>query len=125
MKTLILLITMMAPMSLQTTNLAAVNKALSEGDAATLSGFLDASVELTLIDKQNVYDKTQATTALKDFFSRNKPRSFNPVHQGTSRGSASHYTIGDMTTASGNYRVYLYYKSNGGGVLIQEMRIEK
>jgi hypothetical protein len=125
MKTLILLISMMAYTSLQTTNLTAVNKALSEGDAATLSGFLDASVELTLIDKQNVYDKSQATSALRDFFSRNKPRSFNPVHQGTSRGNASHYTIGDMTTASGNYRVYLYYKSNGGGVLIQEMRIEK
>jgi hypothetical protein len=125
MKTLILMIAMMALSSLQTMNLSAVTKALSEGDAAALSTFLDTSVELTLLDKQNVYDKTQATTALKDFFSHNKPRSFNPVHQGTSRGNTSHYTIGDMTTASGNYRVYLYYKSNGGGVLIQEMRIEK
>jgi Domain of unknown function (DUF4783) len=125
MKTLILMIAMMASTSLQTTNLSAVTKALSEGDAAVLSNYLDASVELTLLDKQNVYDKAQATTALKDFFGRNKPRSFSPVHQGTSRGSTSHYTIGDMTTASGNYRVYLYYKSNGGGVLIQEMRIEK
>ena len=47
------------------------------------------------------------------------------VHQGTSKGNASHYTIGDMQTASGNYRVYLYYKSAGDKVLIQEMRIEK
>ena len=125
MKTLILLIAMMASPSLQTTNLSAVTKALSEGDATALNAFLDTSVELTLLDKQNVYDKSQATSALRDFFSRNKPRSFNPVHQGTSRGNTSHYTIGDMSTASGNYRVYLYYKSNGGGVLIQEIRIEK
>ena len=125
MKTLILIISMIAPLSFQTPNLAAVTKALSEGDAAALGTYLDTNVEMTLLDKQNVYDKTQATAALKDFFSRNKPRSFNPVHQGTSRGNTSHYTIGDMNTASGNYRVYLYYKSNGGGVLIQEMRIEK
>lgn len=125
MKTLILLIAMMASPSLQTTNLSAVSKALSEGDATALNAFLDASVELTLLDKQNVYDKSQATSALRDFFSHNKPRSFNAVHQGTSRGNTSHYTIGDMGTASGNYRVYLYYKSNGGSVLIQEIRIEK
>ena len=125
MKTLILLIAMMASPSLQTTNLSAVSKALSEGDATALNAFLDTTVELTLLDKQNVYDKSQATSALRDFFSHNKPRSFNPVHQGTSRGNTSHYTIGDMSTASGTYRVYLYYKSNGGGVLIQEIRIEK
>ena len=125
MKTLILMIAMMASTSLRTTNLAAVTKALSEGDATALNAFLDTTVELTLLDKQNVYDKSQATSALRDFFSRNKPRSFNAVHQGTSRGNTSHYTIGDMGTASGNYRVYLYYKSNGGSVLIQEIRIEK
>jgi Domain of unknown function (DUF4783) len=125
MKTLILLIAMIMPSGLQTTNLSAVTKAISEGDATTLGTFLDTSVELTLIDKQNVYDKTQATAALRNFFSQNKPRSFNSVHQGTSRGNTSHYTIGDMVTTSGSYRVYLYYKSNGGGVLIQEMRIEK
>ena len=69
MKTLILLIAMMASPSLQTTNLSAVSKALSEGDATALNAFLDASVELTLLDKQNVYDKSQATSALRDFLS--------------------------------------------------------
>lgn len=128
MKALILILSFVAPFSLSsqlTENISIITKAIGDGDAATLGNYFDASVELTILDKQDVLDKTQATEAVKSFFSKNKPRSYNMVHQGTSKGNASHYTIGDLQTASGNYRVYLYYKSAGDKVLIQEMRIEK
>lgn len=128
MKALILILSFVAPFSLSsqlTENISIITKAIGDGDAATLGNYFDASVELTILDKQDVLDKSQATEALKNFFSKNKPRSYNMVHQGTSKGNASHYTIGDLQTASGNYRVYLYYKSAGDKVLIQEMRIEK
>ena len=125
MKTLIVLFSILMPSLLAQPNIAPVTKALSEGDATTLSSYLDTSVELTVLDAQNVYDKTQATNVLRDFFAKNKPRSFNAVHQGSSKGSASHYTIGDMTAATGTYRVYLYYKSVGDKPIIQEIRIEK
>ena len=128
MKTLILILSFFATSSLPSQNLdnmSIISKAISEGDATTLGNYFDANVELTLVDKQDVLDKTQATAAVKDFFAKNKPRAFNPVHQGTSKGNSSHYTIGDMPTASGNFRVYLYYKTSGTNVIIQEMRIEK
>ena len=128
MKALILILSFVAPFSLSSQlaeNISIITKAIGDGDAATLGNYFDASVELTILDKQDVLDKTQATEAVKSFFSKNKPRSYNMVHQGTSKGNASHYTIGDLQTASGNYRVYLYYKSVGDKVLIQEMRIEK
>ncbi len=128
MKALILILSLVAPFSSPsqlTENISIITKAIGDGDAATLGNYFDASVELTILDKQDVLDKSQATEALKNFFSKNKPRSYNMVHQGTSKGNASHYTIGDMQTVSGNYRVYLYYKSAGDKVLIQEMRIEK
>ena len=128
MKALILILSFVAPFSLSSQlaeNISIITKAIGDGDAATLGNYFDASVELTILDKQDVLDKTQATEAVKNFFLKNKPRSYNMVHQGTSKGNASHYTIGDMQTASGNYRVYLYYKSAGDKVLIQEMRIEK
>ena len=105
--------------------MAAITKALSEGDAATLNSYLDNSVELTILASQNVYNKTQATAVMSDFFAKNKPRAFNAVHQGSSKGSASHYTIGDLSSATGSYRVYLYYKSVGDKPVIQEIRIEK
>lgn len=128
MKALILILSFVAPFPLSSQlaeNISIITKAISDGDAATLGNYFDASVELTVLDKQDVLDKTQATEAVKNFFLKNKPRAYNMVHQGTSKGNASHYTIGDMQTASGNYRVYLYYKSSGDKVLIQEMRIEK
>jgi hypothetical protein len=126
MKFLFVLFTIFLPASQQITpNLTPVTKAISEGDAATLSSFFDNSVDITLIDKQQVYDKAQATNLLRDFFSKNKPRSFNTVHQGSAKGAASHYTIGDLSAISGSFRVYLYYKSAGDRPVIQEIRIEK
>ena len=125
MKTLIIVFSLLMPASFLQPNIAPITKALSEGDATTLGNYLDNSVELTVLASQNVYDKAQATNALRDFFAKNKPHSFNAVHQGSSKGSSSHYTIGDLASASGNYRVYLYYKSVGDKPIIQEIRIEK
>ncbi len=125
MKTLIVIFALLMPVAMEQPNMASVTKALSEGDAATLSNYLDNTVELTILASQNVYNKTQATAVLSDFFAKNKPRSFNAVHQGSSKGSSSHYTIGDLASATGSYRVYLYYKSNGDKPIIQEIRIEK
>ncbi len=125
MKTLFLIFSLFAPITLATPNLSTITKAISEGDASTLGSYLDSTVELTILDKQDVLNKAQATESLRAFFGKNKPRTYNVVHQGSSKGSASHYTIGDMQAAGGNYRVYLYYKSGGGAVIIQEIRIEK
>jgi Domain of unknown function (DUF4783) len=126
MKFLLVFFTFLLPASQQITpNLAPVTKAISEGDAATLSNYLADAVDLTLMDKQQVYDKAQATNLLRDFFSKNKPRSFNTVHQGSAKGAASHYTIGDLSATSGSFRVYLYYKSSGERPVIEEIRIEK
>ncbi len=125
MKSLILVFAFFMPSFFGAPNIAPITKALSEGDATTLSNYLDSSVELTVLAAQNVYDKAQATAALRDFFAKNKPHAFNAVHQGSSKGSSSHYTIGDLASTSGTYRVYLYYKSVGDKPIIQEIRIEK
>jgi hypothetical protein len=128
MKTLLLLFSFFMPFSLTTDadkNLSIIQKALGEGDANTIGLYLDASVEIKLVDKQDMLDKAKATEALRGFFLKNKPRAFNTVHQGTSKGNSSHYTIGDLQTASGNFRVYIYYKAASGNFAIQEIRIEK
>ena len=127
MKTLLLVFSLTASLisSQSLPNISTLNKALSDGDATTIGSYFDQTVELTLFDKLSVLNKTAATAALNDFFAKNKPRAFNEVHQGSSKGSASHYSIGDLTTGTGTYRVYLYYKSVNEKPVIQEMRIEK
>ena len=65
---------MKAPFSLSSQlaeNISIITKAIGDGDAATLGNYFDASVELTILDKQDVLDKTQATEAVKSFFSKN------------------------------------------------------
>ena len=125
MKAMFFLIAMTVSPMLFQPNLTGISKAISEGDYATLGTYFDQNVELTVLDKQDQYDKAQATQALKDFFSKNQPKSFSPVHQGNAKGGTSHYTIGDLTASTGNFRVYLYYKTVGDKFIIQEMRIEK
>lgn len=117
--------TNLAPIDLKTANLSPITKAISEGDATTLGAFFDETVDLTVLNKQDFLNKNRAVETVRQFFQNNKPKAFNAIHQSTSKGANSQYTLGDLTTATGSYRVYLYYRVSGDKVIIQEMRIEK
>ncbi|MCC6726737.1 MAG: DUF4783 domain-containing protein [Saprospiraceae bacterium] len=106
-------------------NLDAITKAISSGNADALGPYFDANVEIAVMDKEETYSKTEAVKVVKDFFSKNKPSSFKQVHQGASKGQDSQYCIGNMTAASGTYRVYIYLKVSGGKQVIQELRFDK
>ena len=106
-------------------NLAGITEAISKGDATELSKYFDQSVEIALLDEEDVYNKTQATTVVKDFFAKNKPTSFSQVHQGTSKGQDSKYCIGNLTTSTATFRVYIYMKVVGETYTIQELRFDK
>jgi hypothetical protein len=127
MKLLLLIFAFVIPSeTYNTPNLAAVTKAISDGDASALGAYFENTVEMTVLDKQDVYDSPKAVQVLKDFFTKNKPKAFTPMHQGSSKGNASHYTMGDLSTSGGNYRVVVYYKATTSDKLvIQELRIEK
>jgi hypothetical protein len=99
--------------------------AMSTGNADALSKFFDSDVEIAIADKEEIYEKDKAKAVVGDFFGKNKPKSFNQVHQGVSRGKDTQYCIGEMPTASGNYRVYLYMKVVADQYIIQEIRFDK
>jgi hypothetical protein len=127
MKTLLILMSLwtIQPVNPNLPDITPVTRAISNGDVATLATFLDANLELTLLGSQDFYDKAKATQLLSDFFSKNKPKSFSTVHQGSSKGNGSHYTTGDLATSSGTFRIYLYYNSDANKLIIKELRIEK
>ena len=109
----------------QLPNLSPVTRALGEGDATTIGQYLDKTVVLTVLSKQTMASKETAVAVLKDFFNNNRVKSFSEMHQGSSKGAASHYSIGDLRTASGDFRVYIYYKTVADRPVIQELSIEK
>jgi len=106
-------------------SLEAIAKALSAGDADALGKYLADNVAISIQDKEQNYSKARATEALRTFFGANKPKGFSQVHQGTSRENSDQYSIGNLNTATGNYRVYLYLKQAGSGLIIQEIRFDK
>lgn len=127
MKSLILIVLMSVSfLSVRAqSGLDAITKALSAGDATALSNYFDQNVEVCVMDNEEVYAKTQAAQIVRDFFGKNKPKAYAQVHQGASTGKASQYTIGKLTTATGNFRVYVYLKVSGSSTLIQEIRFDK
>ncbi len=100
-------------------------KALGSGNADALGQYFDQDVEISLADREDVYARTQAVGVVRQFFSQNTPRGFQQMHQGASKGSDAQYCIGNLTTATGTFRVYLYAKNSGGKFLIQEIRFDK
>jgi hypothetical protein len=108
----------------QTPNSEAISSALRTGNAKELSAFFGPNVELKILNKEDVYSKTQAEIILKDFFSKNPPKSYSAVHNGTSKAGAQ-YTIGQLITSNGTYRTYYFLKKSGETFLIQELRLEQ
>jgi hypothetical protein len=106
-------------------NFAPIAAALNSGNADALGKYFDSEVELTIFEKADSYRKDQAVGVMRDFFSKNKPKSFNQLHQGASKGKDSQYSIGEIATATGNYRIYLYMKVVNDSYIIQEIRIGK
>ncbi len=78
-----------------------IANSLRSGDARAVSRFFGNTVDLTIINQEEVYSKMQAEQILRDFFSKNTPRSFNIIHQGVKEGAR--YAIG-ITLETARFR---------------------
>ena len=78
----------------------------------------------TTLTGSTSYSKSQAEMVLKSFFAAHKPKTFTIAHEGTSP-QGSKYFIASLTSASGNYRTYVYAKTVKNELVIQEIRFEE
>ena len=102
-----------------------INNAIQSGNSTVIAGYFNTTVDLTILAQEEVYSKTQAEIILKDFFSKNTPKTFSILHKGTSK-EGSMYGIGSLlTNQGGSFRVYFYLKQISGKSYIQELRFEK
>lgn len=100
-----------------------ITKSLSSGNVETMATFFDNNPELTILDDEAIYSKTQIKAILKTFFTKNKPNSYKTIHHGNS-GNGAFFEIGELSTSTSVFRTYLYAKKINGKFLIQEFRIE-
>ncbi len=99
-------------------------RAFKEGNAKTLADYFHKSLEMTILDKDYVVSKEQATRILEDFFKSNKPVDFTISFGGEK--DDSHYSIGILKTKDKSYRVNLFFIENQDNKrLIYFLSIEK
>ncbi len=105
-------------------NMSSITKAIKDGNADQLAQYFDSNIEVSILDE--VYNKAQATSALKQFFAKKKPTAYNQVHKGVSKGQDSQYTIGNLNTSNVTYRVYILTKKTADNKqVVEEIRIDE
>lgn len=123
MKQLLFLL-LVAPMTVQN-GLTSITQAISKGDANTLGLYLDNTVEIAVVDNEDIYTRSEAEDILQSFFSSHAPKSFSQVHKGSSKARDSLYCIGNLITRQATFRVYIYMRVAGDSYKIQELRFDK
>ena len=97
--------------------------AMKVGNAEELSRHFNTSIELVILDDEDVYSKQQAEQILRSFFQKHQVKSFVLLHQGGKE--QAQYAIGTLETENGNFRVYFLVKQKGDKAFIHQLRIEE
>ena len=93
------------------------------GDVQSISKYFSSSLDMTVVETEDVFSKAQATQILTQFFKSNKPSSFVIQHKGASKGG-DYYQIGALKTNNGEYRVTFFLKKDSEQVYIKRLKIE-
>lgn len=100
-----------------------IASAFKTGNVTTISTYFSSSLDMTIVETENVFSKAQATQILNQFFKSNKPSGFEVQHKGASKGG-DYYQIGTLSTSSGEYRVTFFLKNDDKAVYIKRLKIE-
>jgi len=100
-----------------------VASAIRKGSASELAVYFNSSIDLTVPGKEGSFSKAQAEQIVKDFFSKNTPKSFEIKHQGKS-ADGSNYAIGTLVTNNGNFRTYFLIKNISNKNYIQQLQFD-
>ena len=96
------------------------------GSAREIAKHFAGSVELIVIDQEDVYSKAQSEQILKDFFVKNTPNKSTIIHRISSNPNYR-YGILSLNTKNGKFRVTFTLKliKATNNFLISELRIEQ
>ena len=96
---------------------------LKASNTREISKHFASTVELIILNEEDVYSKVQAEIILKDFLYKHKPVDARVVHRLDSNPNYR-FTVIELDTENGNFRTSISLKDTGGRFLITEMRIE-
>lgn len=95
------------------------------GNSKEIAKNFASSVELIIIDQEDVYSKAQSEQIIKDFFVKNPPTKIAIIHR---LNTNQNFRLGifSLTTRNGKFRitVTLNLKKPSNTFLISELRVE-
>ncbi|HUH18483.1 DUF4783 domain-containing protein [Albibacterium sp.] len=95
-----------------------------QGNAKEISKYFSPTVNLSILNDNNVYSKVQAEIILESFFKTNSPTGSKIVHRLDSNPNYQ-YAVIELNTIKGYFRVSYSIKINDNQAQIVEIRIEK
>jgi len=99
-----------------------VERGFRTANAKMIAQHFAPNIDISLMDKDNLYSKSQAEQVLKTFFLENKPTKFTIIHQGKS--AATQYYIGSLGTDKGSFRITVNIKLTSKKDFISHLTIE-
>ncbi|MDQ8006649.1 MAG: DUF4783 domain-containing protein [Pedobacter sp.] len=94
-----------------------------QGNSKEIAKSFAPSIELIIVDQEDVYNRAQAEQILKDFFLKNPPSKTSIIHK-LSNSPNYRLTILSLTTKTEKFRVTVTMKKTANAFLITELRIE-
>lgn len=102
---------------------AALIRAIGVGDIMAISEYIDDAIELSILEDQSMYSKEEGLIVLSSFFDQHTILKFSKKHAGNNKKSSLTYTIGELITDQGSYRVFVYTDMVGDKIVLKEMSI--
>lgn len=94
-----------------------------QGNTKEIAKSFAPTVELIVIDQEDVYNKAQAEQILKDFFIKNPPIKTGIIHK-LDNNPNYRLTILSLNSKTEKYRVTITMKKYSNIFLINELRLE-
>jgi hypothetical protein len=93
------------------------------GNSKEIAASFSQSVDLIIIDEEDVYSKAQAEQILRSFFSKYPPVKSAVIHRLNTNPNYRYGAL-SLVTKNGTFRVSITMKKTGSAFFITELRIE-
>lgn len=100
-----------------------INVFFKSGNSNEVAKRFSTSVELSIIDEEDVYSKAQAEQILRVFFAKHNPTGSKVIHH-IDTNPSMRFGILSMTSRKGNFRISITSKKVNQSFLITELRID-
>jgi Na+-transporting NADH:ubiquinone oxidoreductase subunit NqrC len=101
-----------------------INNFIQQGKSNELSSYFDEKIELKVVDKENLFSKSQAEKIIEEFFRQFPPDDFTEIKNNTLK-QAKQFVSGRYTSGKFKFKISYLLKKENNNFLITQLRIEK